>query len=70
MGNTDADNRSPHLSRKRLELRTSHELIGICRGILADGEINQSEAEYLVEWMNANAEHINTWPFADLYARI
>lgn len=59
-----------HLHARRLIGRSADELIGICKGVLADGVLAQSEAEFLLRWMTANACYINQWPFDHLYARL
>jgi NAD-dependent DNA ligase len=54
----------------RLIGRSADELIGLCKGVLADGEVNRSEAVFLLEWMQANSQYIRQWPFDRLYARL
>jgi len=46
------------------------DLLGICEGLLADGEINAIEAAYLKNWIQRHPEHHNCWPFPDLTARL
>jgi len=41
---------------KRLDARQMDELIGLARGMSADGVVNQSEAEYLHKWLLACAD--------------
>lgn len=41
---------------KRLNDRQLDELIGLAHGIIADGQVNQSEVEYLQKWLVANIE--------------
>lgn len=40
--------------KRRIENRQVDELIGLSRGLLADGVINKLELEYLVTWLSAN----------------
>ncbi|SEP82373.1 hypothetical protein SAMN05428969_1068 [Devosia sp. YR412] len=40
----------------RISSRQIDELIGISRGLVADGHINQSEVEFLQKWLAANLE--------------
>lgn len=40
----------------RIADRQVDELIGLCRGLAADGVINQSEVEFLQTWLAANKE--------------
>lgn len=50
--------------------RSVDELIGICRGILADGAVNQSEATFLLGWLERHREFVTTFPFSTLYPRV
>ena len=46
-------------------------LIGLCKGILADGEVNQSEVEFLHGWLIANeAGGADNSLFDDLFATV
>jgi hypothetical protein len=38
----------------RIASRQIDELVGLARGVAADGDINQSEAEFLQKWLTAN----------------
>lgn len=38
------------------------EMAGICKGLIADGQINQAEAEYLYNWLQANPEMAENFP--------
>ncbi|MCY3803471.1 MAG: hypothetical protein OXG06_03575 [Gammaproteobacteria bacterium] len=44
----------PQYSRRRIKDRDLHTLQGICKGMLADGVVNQEEGEYLLNWMRVN----------------
>lgn len=47
-------------NRARIDDRQVNELLGLAHGLLADGRIDQSEAEYLQKWLVANtASHEN-----------
>lgn len=50
--------------------RKVDELIGICRGIMADGNINKKEAEYLLSWVESNREFAQSYPFNIIYTRV
>lgn len=50
--------------------RSVDELLGMCRGILADGEVNQSEAIFLLDWLDRHREFQDTFPFNALYPRV
>ena len=61
---------SPAITFRRRLDRSVDELIGLCRGILADGEINQSEAEFLLDWLHRHREFCGSFPFSVLYGRV
>lgn len=57
-------------SRARLMDRGIDELIGFCRGAIADGVVNQSEAESLLAWINRHPDLATTFPANVLFARL
>lgn len=57
-------------NRKRLNDRAIDELIGMSRGILADGIVNQKEAEFLQQWMEANVSFCEDRIVNQLYRRL
>lgn len=54
----------------RLNDRAVDELIGISKGVLADGKVTQPEAEFLEGWMTKNLEFIDNPIVSQLYSRI
>lgn len=46
------------------------ELIGICRGVLGDGAVTESEAKLLAHWMESNREVAEEWPARQLFHRL
>src|SRR6266540_1884482 len=50
--------------------REVDELLGLCKGILADGVVNQAEAEFLAQWLRLNRETADQWPANVLFDRI
>lgn len=54
----------------RIATRQIDELIGLARGIAADGTINQSEAEFLQKWLAANREITDQPVIRTLFARV
>ena len=56
-------------NQDRVEDRSISEMIGISKGLVADGVINEFEAEFLVEWVKNNAQ-LTCWPFNVLQNRI
>jgi hypothetical protein len=60
----------PRMTHGWRHSRSVDELIGICRGILADGEVNQSEAAFLLDWLDRHREFAHAFPFSTLYPRV
>lgn len=58
------------ISSVRRADRNIDELIGICKGVIADGEVSQKEAEFLLSWMESNQDAAYQWPASVLYERI
>ncbi|QJT08988.1 BRCT domain-containing protein [Oceanidesulfovibrio marinus] len=56
--------------REALEARSLDTLIGLCKGIVADGQVNQAEAEFLLNWLRANREVAHMFPANVIYPRI
>lgn len=54
----------------RIEDRTIDELVGICRGILFDAEVNSAEAQALRDWLLRNADNVDEYPYSILLARL
>ncbi len=50
--------------------RKVDELIGLIKGVLADGVVCQAEAEFLLKWMQTNQTATNEWPANVLLPRI
>lgn len=46
------------------------ELIGLCKGILADGTINLAEAEFIQDWLDDRADQMDLWPARELHQLI
>ena len=58
------------LSAERLHNRAFDELIGMCRGLIADDVLDVKEARGLKAWLDANREHVWGWPANVLYSRL
>lgn len=54
----------------RISSRQVDELIGISRGMLADGHINQAEVAFLQKWLAANASISDQPLIRTLYRRV
>lgn len=68
--NDNAQPRNRAFSAARLNDRRIDELIGVCKGVLADGIVVQEEAHFLQEWLETNREIADHWPANVLYQRI
>lgn len=54
----------------RLKDRAIDELIGLGKGIIADKAINQHEASFILDWLEANEHVLDKWPANVIYRRI
>jgi hypothetical protein len=43
------------------------ELIGLCKGVLADGTINLAEAKFIQGGLNDRSDVLQTWPADELH---
>ncbi len=50
--------------------RQIDELIGIVKGVMADGMVTQGEVEFLLRWIETNRQAANLWPAKALYPRL
>ena len=64
----ETNNRSKHLNR--VQDRLIDELIGISRGVIADGVVDESEAIFIGQWIENHREIANRWPVNVLYTRL
>lgn len=58
------------LGGERISNRQIDELVGIARGLAADGVINQAEVEFLQKWLAANVEISSQPIIRTLYQRV
>ncbi|MGM0703857.1 MAG: BRCT domain-containing protein [Pseudomonadota bacterium] len=58
------------LSLARNASRDASELVGLARGVLADGVLAQGEAEFLLHWLAERPESLTIWPFSVLFERL
>lgn len=61
---------APAMTASRREDRTVDELVGLCRGILADGDVSTQEAMFLQDWLRRNAHCAHRYPFSILLHRL
>lgn len=50
--------------------RSLDELIGLCKGVIADGSVCQSEAQFLLNWLENNSNIADTFPANVIYPRL
>lgn len=54
----------------RLLKRSCESLLGIAAGLIADGEINEREVQFLSTWLSENPEISQSWPGEVIYKRV
>jgi NAD-dependent DNA ligase len=54
----------------RIQDRLIDELIGICRGVIADGVVDEREAIFIGQWIENHRDIADRWPVNVLYARL
>jgi NAD-dependent DNA ligase len=57
-------------NQKRLIERSLDELLGLCKGLVADRILNEEETSVLIAWLEANRQVEDSWPANVLMARI
>jgi hypothetical protein len=69
---SDREDRAPvgAMTGARRADRASNELVGLCRGLLADGYVSQMEAEFLKGWIERNAQFTGVYPFDRIYSQL
>lgn len=58
------------VNRHRRQARTVDELVGLCRGLLADGNVNADEARFLAGWIERNRDVHDDQVVTALYQRV
>lgn len=58
------------LRRDAVEGRQVDELLGLVKGVLADGALCEGEVQFLYRWMELNREIASYWPANVIYPRI
>ncbi|MFN7157890.1 MAG: hypothetical protein ACK4MR_04250 [Erythrobacter cryptus] len=64
------ENLKNRLGSDRISSRQIDELIGLARGLCADGVINDAEAEFLQSWLIANSDITDQPIIRDLLDRV
>ncbi|WP_288130982.1 BRCT domain-containing protein [Microbulbifer sp.] len=77
---SDSDNSTPldangqplnlNFGSARLNDRVIDELIGLCKGVIADGVVTQGEAEFLYQWLQDNRRVADGFPANMVYRRV
>ncbi|MFT4797952.1 MAG: hypothetical protein ACI9W1_001376, partial [Candidatus Azotimanducaceae bacterium] len=62
--------RAKSTATNRVQDRLIDELIGVCRGVIADGRVDESEAIFLGQWIENHREIADRWPVNILYTRL
>ena len=57
-------------TKDEIQDRLIDELIGVCRGVIADGRVDEQEAIFLGQWIENHREISDRWPVNILYARL
>ncbi|BBT15105.1 hypothetical protein WP8S17C03_11540 [Metapseudomonas otitidis] len=57
-------------NQSRMDRRSADALVGVAAGLIADGNINQAEAEFLQRWLQANLTHLDDPVINILYQRV
>src|SRR6267378_6907941 len=68
--NRDGQPTNAALNRRNRTVREVDELIGLCKGIVADGVVNREEALFLQDWLQHNRESRGIWPASALFPKI
>jgi NAD-dependent DNA ligase len=67
----DLDAQPPSaINRERRIDRATSELLGLAKGVLADGVVTESEAHVIADWLEANPDVVPSWPVNVLARRI
>jgi hypothetical protein len=51
-------------------VRNTSEVVGVLRGIIADGQVSDEEIVFLGKWLVINREFAEIWPFNELAAKV
>jgi NAD-dependent DNA ligase len=57
-------------AREGATARQINELIGLVKGVTADGSVDQSEVEFLLRWLESNKGSLDQWPAKAIYPRL
>ncbi|HYW08822.1 MAG TPA: hypothetical protein VE913_17805, partial [Longimicrobium sp.] len=66
----DGQPRNRRFGAARRADRAVQELLGMARGMIADGEVTRSEADALARWIAVNEEEQGVWPISTIADRL
>ncbi|MGL4232307.1 MAG: hypothetical protein ACRCWJ_13150 [Casimicrobium sp.] len=55
---------------KRVQSQAMNQLMGICSGLVCDGNLNDDEVVFLSTWAKSNAGIARDWPASTIYRRV
>jgi hypothetical protein len=58
------------LNRAHRTERDLSEMLGLAKGMLADGVVNSEEADYLRDWGTNHPDALDRWPVKPIFARL
>jgi hypothetical protein len=67
---TDGQPRNRRFGAARRADRAVQELLGLARGMIADGEVTRGEADALARWLDVNSEEQDVWPISTIADRL
>lgn len=70
MNSEDGQAPNPLFTLRSRVTRDVDELIGLCKGMVADGSVCEAEAHFLLGWLERNRDARDVWPASVLFPRI
>ena len=61
---------SGHINKRRRTERDISELLGLAKGMLSDGVISDSEADFLSKWGETHMDAVLQWPVSVIFTRL
>lgn len=50
--------------------KAAEQLLGVCRGLMADQALNEAEVIYLDAWLKSNDKYLKGWPATVIQSRV
>jgi len=70
LNHAELRNTRNNFNAKRLNDRDTAELMGICRGVLADGILTTTEIVFIIKWLESKPDLLIQWPSDELYIHL